>query len=309
MQTGNISDIDRRLNYELVKQIEEHAKRYNTAFDKKRFLKNVSPYEQKYILINSNDPFDVLMYLDEIDSKDTRLLLSELNQDEIKKIINLLSCEQKKLFYNSFTNLELVNKFIKYDKNAKEHIQDLEFERKVEIIDASTKVTAEASSVMYESMEDNEKQIVLDMITDVDAIVALKSTDAYQVSAAEQTSAIEQTEASQTEETNALLNPTEDLTQEFKKQEEIKENKPGEEKEKINELLKTKDDKTKQSLNPEKNITFGIKPTQNLGVISNQTRSTIVKEFNDLKNECEQDIINQIQADFQNAIFEHAMKK
>lgn len=140
-----------------IKRMEEHARLYDTAYDKKEFLKNVSIYEQKIILMNSTKPYDVLNYLDELDLKSSRLLLEELTDDEIKSIIALFSSEDKKKFYATFSDLSLVNQFIVQDKNSSEHIQNLSFERKVELIDSSDKKTKEATSVIYESMPYQER--------------------------------------------------------------------------------------------------------------------------------------------------------
>ena len=69
-----------------MSKFKEHAKLYDTAYDKKEFLKSVSVHEQKIILMNSSKPYEVLNYLDELDLKSSRLLLEELNYD-------LLQCD------------------------------------------------------------------------------------------------------------------------------------------------------------------------------------------------------------------------
>lgn len=167
------------LNEESINSIKEHALLYDTAYDKKDFLKNVSPYEQKIILMNSSRPYEVLNYLDELDLKGTRVLLEQLNYDEIKHIISLFTGEDKKKFYANFSDLSLVNQFIVQDRNASDHVEDLSFERKVEILDSSDKETEVATSAIYESMSAEERVSAAEKVTDVDASYTLEGTNIY----------------------------------------------------------------------------------------------------------------------------------
>lgn len=173
MKENNINKDISGADYEIIKQIEEHAKQYDQASDKKNFLKNVSAYEQKVILLNSERPYEVLMYLDELDLKSSRLVISELTYDEIKKILYLFTSEDKKNFYKFFSDLDIVNEFIKYDSNSSEHIQSLSFERKVDILESTKKETKEASSKIYESMSSFEQSKAMESVTDVDALNVL----------------------------------------------------------------------------------------------------------------------------------------
>ena len=103
----NITELNAQKNIdsETMQKIREHANLYDSAYDKKEFLKNVSVHEQKIILMNSSKPYEVLNYLDELDLKSSRLLLEELNYDEIKHIISLFSAEDR-------TWYKKVNKYI-----------------------------------------------------------------------------------------------------------------------------------------------------------------------------------------------------
>lgn len=167
-----------KYNYEYLKEIERHAKNYDFVSDKKEFLRNVSPYEQKIILLHSKNPYEVLNYLDELDIKQTRKILSELTYDEIEDILLLFSSEDKEKFYSTFSDLELVNQFMVQDERALEYIDDLSIDRKVELIDASNKETIEATSIVYESISDEQKEYVSSLVSDSDAVSALSVAEA-----------------------------------------------------------------------------------------------------------------------------------
>jgi len=71
---------DRRIkeaefNYEELIKLKEHAKQYKFVSDKKSFLKSITPFEQKIILLNSQKPYEVLSYIEDFDSKNTNLLI------------------------------------------------------------------------------------------------------------------------------------------------------------------------------------------------------------------------------------------
>ncbi len=179
MREKEFTKAEIEINYALIRKIEEHARKYNDATDKKDFLRNVCAYEQKVILMNSTNPYEVLNYLDELDIESSRLILDELAYDEISKIISLFTSEDKEKFYSNFSNLELVNQFIMQDKNSLEYVSDLSIPRKVELIDSSNSETVLASSILYESIPENERQQVSDSLTNADAVSALSKTSAY----------------------------------------------------------------------------------------------------------------------------------
>lgn len=145
------------IDYDTLQKIKEHASEYEFEPDKKNFLKNITSLEQKIILLNSDEPYEVLKYLDELDMKKCDIILNGLTYEEISKIINLFSSQDKMEFYQHFSHLELVNKFIKQDSNSSEFVEDLTFDRKVELLDSATSNTVEATSIVYDSMNDFEK--------------------------------------------------------------------------------------------------------------------------------------------------------
>lgn len=170
--------ISQGMSYEYLKRLEEHSKLYDFVSDKKSFLRSIIPYEQKLVLLNSSDPYEVLNYLDELDNKATRKILNELTYDEIKKVISLFSSEDKKAFYSHYSDLDLVNQFIVHDKNASEYIDDLTFNRKVDLIDSSNSKTIEATSKVYETMSEEQQDIVSDFVTESSAVSTLSVVEA-----------------------------------------------------------------------------------------------------------------------------------
>ena len=166
---NKIRNSEKTIDYTVLNQINEHALKYDTATDKKDFLKNVCAYEQKIILLNSIRPYDVLSYLNELDLESSRLVLSELNDFEIKKIIDLFTSEDKKNFYSNFSDLKLVNQFIKNDKNSYDYVDDLSLNRKIELIDSAKVETAQATEKIYKTMSEEEKGIVSTKITKPEA--------------------------------------------------------------------------------------------------------------------------------------------
>ena len=170
---NKIKNSEKSVDYSVLKQINEHALKYDSSPDKKEFLKNICAYEQKLILHNSKRPYDVLSYLNELDLESSRLVLSELNTFEIKKIIDLFTSEDKKSFYNNFSDLYLVNQFIKNDENSVNYVDNLTFDRKIELIDSVKNETKQATEKIYKTMSEEEKNIASDKITTVEASNAL----------------------------------------------------------------------------------------------------------------------------------------
>lgn len=235
MGQENIVRDEKQIDYKVLKQIQDHAKKYEYANDKKDFLRKVSAFEHKLILLNSTEPYEVLSYLDELDLKSSRLVLSELTNEEVKSILDKFTSEDKKSFYNHFSDLELVNQFIMNDKNAKEHLEEVSFKRKVEILDSSSKETIESSSKVYDSMTPRQKELADDHLTNVDSITALTNTAEYQKHVEITEKIKENTDNKQNEELKEIEN------QELKEQqkEELKEEEKKEtEKKEIKEELK-----------------------------------------------------------------------
>ena len=159
---------EKEIDYGILKLIKEHSKKYDAAHDKKQFLKDVCAYEQKLILLNSDSPCDVLMYLAEIDTKATNLVINELTNQEILKILDSFTTEDKSYFYSNFKNLSLVNRFLTKDENSFLHIKDLSFDRKINLINSSNENTSSSASNIYDTLSNEEKEYVEenDLISD-----------------------------------------------------------------------------------------------------------------------------------------------
>jgi len=173
MQQENMIKNEKEISYDVLKLIQDHAKKYDEAIDKKEFLKNVSAYEQKLILLNSKDPYEVLNYLDELDLKSSRLILSELTYEEISKILELFTTENKQQFYTTFSDLSLVNQFIIQDKKSLDYIENLSIDRKIKLLDSSDSTTVLATAKIYESIPETERELVAQSLSTADGISAL----------------------------------------------------------------------------------------------------------------------------------------
>lgn len=298
----NVNELNSQkfIDSQTMKEIREHATLYDRAYDKKEFLRNVSVHEQKIILMNSSKPYEVLNYLDELDLKSSRLLLEELNFEEINHIISLFSSEDKKRFYASFSDLSLVNQFIVQDKNSQQHVQNLSFERKVDLIDSSDKQTQVATSVIYESMPLEERVSAAEKVTDVDAMYALEGTVAY--SETQTQTSVEPTE--QQAEQPVEVQEQSEVQQQEHVQEEKAQEKLSEEKEEPKE--KPEEEKTKEEL--EKEI-----PVEEQALEETSQEVTVgsdldvLEEFQQERNRCEQqEILNLINQNQQVIVEESA---
>lgn len=270
-----------------IKKIRDHAKLYETVYDKKEFLKNVSPYEQKIILMNSQKPYEVLNYLDELDLKSSRLLLEQLNNDEIRSIIELFTSEDKKKFYATFSDLSLVNQFIIQDKNSSQHVENLSFERKVELIDSSDKETQEATSVIYESMPYEERVSAAEKVTDIDASYVLESTYVYKETQQEFDNTLDQqsTIESQEEIVEQVQEETVEIQEELQDvQENLKEQTQKDQQEIIDKKLEDPSIEVQ-----DEQISMYDKATE---VIEND--SIILENFQQERNKCEQQEISNL---------------
>lgn len=304
---NNINELNSKkfIDSETMKKIREHASLYDSTYDKKEFLKKVSVHEQKIILMNSSKPYEVLNYLDELDLKSSRLLLEELNFEEIKHIISLFSAEDKKRFYATFSDLSLVNQFIVQDKYSSTHVQNLSFERKVDLIDSSDNQTQVATSVIYESMPYEERVSAVEKVTDVDAMNVLEGTEAYSTVQLQEThdnveQQVEQSEQAQEQ----SQNQQEEQVQEENAQEKLQEKLPEEkeeqkEKEEAEEKLQEKNDEEK---NIEEQIAKEVAQEVSFEIVSD-----ILEEFQQERNRCEQqEILNLITQNQQDTLDESA---
>ena len=292
----NITELNAQKNIdsETMQKIREHANLYDSAYDKKEFLKNVSVHEQKIILMNSSKPYEVLNYLDELDLKSSRLLLQELNYDEIKHIISLFSAEDKKRFYATFSDLSLVNQFISQDKNSHVHVQNLSFDRKVDLIDSSDKQTEVATSVIYESMPLEERVSASEKVTDVNASYTLESTAVYNETQEslsneeQQTTETEQVQQEQQVQQDEQVEEQPETKQEEKTE---KEEKKEEQKEEINQEEKERPEESKEKLvNEEQSDIVNLSNTQE---VIQESAPDVLEQFQEERNKCEQqEILN-----------------
>jgi len=173
MDYNNIIKNENEISYEYLNRIKEHAKNYDYSPNKKEFLRSVSPYEQKLILLTCKKPYDALIFLNELNLKETKEILNELNYEEIHQILERFSLEDKRSFYENFSYLNLVNDFITHDKDATEIIEPLTNERKIDLLNSSDKSTIEASSKIYESIPEDQRDIVAESVTTLNGSAAL----------------------------------------------------------------------------------------------------------------------------------------
>jgi len=287
--------INQGISYEYLRILEEHARQYDYVSDKKNFLRSISPYEQKIVLLNTNDPYEVLEYLDELDMKATREILNNLTYDEIKKVLSLFSSEDKKRFYTHYSDLSLVNDFIMYDKNASDYIEDLSFDRKVDLIDSSTTETVEATSKIYETMSDDQREVVSGFVTNSSSISALSVAET-------------QVENSNISEANDNNNDTEiDFeTQKMNNEQlEIVEQNIEQEMNLENNLL----DVNKVELeNNNQLIEKNEDQLENLEENKNNNELEILEQFEIAKETCEKNFINQIEQNIINNINEEHLE-
>ncbi len=162
---------EKHIDKELVKSIKEHAKKYDETPNKREFLKGISAYEQKVVLLTTSHPCDVLRYLSEFDTKTTKLVLDSLDSGDILNILEKFTLDDKSWFYEHFPNMEVVNKFITHDDSSKSHVEALPLERKVEILATSTKETHEASKEVYNSLSDSDMKEISNNDTIPDNVV------------------------------------------------------------------------------------------------------------------------------------------
>lgn len=156
---------NRYYDYNDLNRMQEKTKKIDFEPDKKNFLKSMTPLEQKMALFYSSRPYEIINYLDCLNYEETNLMLSELNNEEISKLLERFNAEDKRNFYSTFSNSALVNKFISNDKNAFNHVDKLDFERKIELLDSSKVSTTKATEEIYDSLSVEEKKEVETKIT------------------------------------------------------------------------------------------------------------------------------------------------
>ena len=259
-------------SYEDLKLMEEHAKKYDMVSDKKNFLKSITPYEQKLVLLHTTDPYEVLNYLDELDLKNSRIILSNLEYHEISKIIGLLNSDDKKRFYATFSDLDLVNKFIAYDKNASDHIENLTLDRKVEILNSTDSKTEEAATKIYDSINEEDKEVVVESVSSVEAKVALDNVVS-------------------SDESHEINNEETNIKEEAREQEK-EEEKEEEPKEKL-EVFDSEENKEEQFEN----------------IVVQEEPSPVLEMFEQAKKDCEQQLIQAVLNNVKETVIEENAEK
>ena len=239
-------------------------------------------YEQKIILLNSKKPYEVLNYMQELDLKSSRLVLDELNYEEIKGLLELFTSEDKKMFYNSFSSLELVNNFITCDKKSYEYVKDLPFDRKISLLKNSKKETIQATTELYDSMSSVEKKEAEQTISfESSAEASLSLSEMIDSSENYQTVNLDEVTVEKTD------NVEEPLENNLDKVEELDENTNTEKEQELEnlELLKEKNDFLKANIQNyiEKNLKFeeiDINLEDAYSLLSAELKSIVDDDFN-----------------------------
>lgn len=311
-------------SYEDIIKMQEHAKKYSGESDKRNFLKEVSIVEQKMVLLSNQRPYEVLIYLDSLNNKETNKMLNELTNEEISNIILLFTDDDKKNFYSNFSQTSLVNRFIAMDKNAFQHIEHLELDRKIELLDSSKSYTENASKKLYESISEDDKQYVSDSLTTAEASVVLDNVS----SDFELNNEISNIEEKQEEFENKemLIEKPEPAQKEQPQEQQVLEENPklDNELKEMNDFLKTKlqhyiendprfkdldinNPKLYESLTPELRDVVD----NDFNQLKNENKNPVLAEnsddkniedqeklnsFNELKSACENEVIEQVKA-------------
>jgi len=298
-------------NYNDLQQMQENAKRFDYEIDKKSFLKSMNPLEQKMVLFYSKRPYDVFNYLDSLNNEQTNIMLSELTNEEISKLIDQFTAEDKKSFYSSFSNTILVNRFIANDKNSFVHIDELDLERKIELLDSSKVNTQVATQEIYNTLTTQEKQKVETKITSTEGSLVVDNV----IDNSKLDSEDEITEDMEMQEFK--LNEQELRNEEFKdenqKETNQKEKQPEEQElqneefkqeksTEINDFLKSKLREYKEK-NPKFN-NLDISVSNLFDALSDELKAIVINDFNlfleEQKNklsnkESQQDVLNEFQ--------------
>lgn len=296
--------LENELSYDQIIQMKEHAKQYDYVVDKKDFLRSITPYEQKLVLLETRNPYEVLTYLDELDFENSRIILNKLTSTEIKKIIDEFTSEEKKKFYSNFSDLSLVNQFIMYDKNSKEHITNLETERKVEIIKSTKEETKEVAAKVYETVSEGEKTEVIDSIIDSGTTTVLN--DVVSAESVENTEIVELEDTIQEEQAEEIQEEQAEEIQE-EQVEEIQEEQAEEHMTELDDFIRTKKNFYIKNISHFSNFDFDgdnlySKLSPELKTIiyndfklnNEERKKEILNSFQTIQTECEQELIDSV---------------
>ena len=273
-------------NYNDLAQMQERARKIDYEPDKKNFLKTLNPLEQKMALFYSKRPYDIINYLDTLNSKETNLMLNELNNEEISKLLEQFTAEDKKNFYSTFSNSVLVNRFISNDKQAFTHVDELDLERKIELLDSSKVATEKATEKIYDSLSTDEKKEVETKITSTEGSLVVDKVIESDENNLENT--MEEVQEVQ----DAKLHQPEDQPEEIQEEEvqEKEKEQPEEQKEEKQEEFKELDNflKIKLEYYKQQNSKFNDIDITNPNLfdsLSEELKEIVNNDFNSLTDE------------------------
>lgn len=281
-------------NYNDLQQMQEKAKRIDYESDKKSFLRTMNTLEQKMALFYSRRPYDIIIYLDSLNYKETNKMLNELTNGEISKLLEQFTAEDKRNFYSNFSNSVLVNKFIANDRQAFSHVDELNLERKIELLDSSKVSTQKATKEIYDTLSEKEKEVVEDKITSPEGSLVVDNV----IEASENTSEKPIVEVEEIK-SNEQEIQKEEVQEEIEEKEEEKQNQEQEiQKEeveeekfnKINDFLKLKLEQYKQQNPKFKDI--DINNPKLFNSLSDELKQIVTNDFNLLTEEQKEKLNN-----------------
>lgn len=291
-------------NYNDLAQMQEKAKKIDYESDKKSFLKAMNPLEQKMALFFSRRPYDIINYLDSLNNNETNIMLNEMTNEEISKLLEQFTSEDKNNFYSTFSNSNLVNKFIANDKQAFTHVDELDLERKIELLDSSKVATKKATEEIYNSLSSKEKVAVEDKITStegslvVDNVIESSEDNLENVVVEEQE--LQETKNDE-QELQEIKNEEQEEKPEEKKeeQEEVQKEVQKEQSKEINNFLKNRLEQYKKQNQKFKDI--DITNPNIFSLLSDELKEIVTNDFNSLTEEQknklnrEEDLLNEFQ--------------
>ena len=277
-------------NYSDLQQMQEKAQKIDYEMDKKNFLSKMNPLEQKMALFYSKKPYDIISYLDSLNYKETNEMLNELTTEEIVKLLEQFTAEDKRNFYSTFSNSTLVNKFIANDKQAFNHVDVLDLERKIELLDSSKVSTTQATEKIYESLSSEEKVEVEAKITSIEGSLVVdkvieSSEDNLENTVVEEQE-LQETKIEEKEPPKEEIREEKELPKEEEKQEEKelpKEEVQDEKFKEINDFFKTRLEQYKMQNPNFKNI--DITNPNLFSSLSDELKEIVINDFNSLTEE------------------------
>ena len=291
-------------NYNDLEQMQEKAKKIDSESDKKNFLREMNPLEQKMALFSTKRPYDIINYLNSFDYKETNMMLNELTNEEILQLLELFTAEDKKNFYSTFSNSMLVNKFIANDKQAFTHVDELDLERKIELLDSSKKDTQEASKEIYNSLSVDEKELVEDKITTLEGSLAIENIIQTSENNVENDLIVE---AEKLQEPEIVKEELQQEEQQESKEKEKPKDVQEEQLQEMNEFLKSRLEHYKKE-NPEFE-TIDINNPNLFISLSDKLKEFVINDFNLIKKEQknkldQQDLLQEFQKSKENCEIE-----